>query len=551
MYLSVSTAGGLLILSYMLLKAVSLARFYLYARRAGFPIYVSPIPSQSAPWLILGPALRPQFKQYLPEWVYERIDLVVHGWEFRKKAEMHRRLGKTFVIVTPDECSLWVADPALGNVILQRRKDFIQKPIVARLLGFFGSNVLQSNGDDWQRQRRIVAPNLNERISESVWTESCQQARVMADYMLQHPGGQTLGGLRCLAINVLGYAAYGQHHSWSPEFLQNMPDLQQGGRKAYFQTISLVAVRFLEAALLPKWFMKLPFMPSSLQLLARQMEKVPSYVREILDDERRLSLEESEARSNVLSMLVRFSDRDRQSNDSSNLYLAEDEISGNLWIFTAAGFETTANTMGYAVTLLAVYPEWQAWIREELRALDSDVSTWQYNEVFPKCQRTLALMFETLRHFTPVIHSTRYISQPQQLVDAEGLHQLTPPMDVLVSAQSIHFDPTIWGADVSDFRPSRWLDDDSGQLITPAKGTFIPWSGGPRVCPGMKMSQVEFVATMATLFRSAECKPLQIGSETATQLRGEFLKLMDASIAKLTLQLAEPKRVQLQWLPVS
>lgn len=36
-----------------------------------------------------------------------------------------------------------VADPALGNVILQRRKDFIQKPIVARLLGFFGSNVLQ------------------------------------------------------------------------------------------------------------------------------------------------------------------------------------------------------------------------------------------------------------------------------------------------------------------------------------------------------------------------------------------------------------------------
>lgn len=214
----------------------------------------------------------------------------------------------------------------------------------------------------------------------------------MADYMLQHPGGQTLGGLRCLAINVLGYAAYGQHHSWSPEFLQNMPDLQQGGRKAYFQTISLVAVRFLEAALLPKWFMKLPFMPSSLQLLARQMEKVPSYVREILDDERRLSLEESEARSNVLSMLVRFSDRDRQSNDSSNLYLAEDEISGNLWIFTAAGFETTANTMGYAVTLLAVYPEWQAWIREELRALDSDVSTWQYNEVFPKCQRTLALM---------------------------------------------------------------------------------------------------------------------------------------------------------------
>jgi hypothetical protein len=70
-------------------------------------------------------------------------------------------LGSIFAVVTPDECSvLWVqisghpleatflfliqssvADPAVGNAILQRRHDFLLAPITSRLLGFLGPNV--------------------------------------------------------------------------------------------------------------------------------------------------------------------------------------------------------------------------------------------------------------------------------------------------------------------------------------------------------------------------------------------------------------------------
>lgn len=35
------------------------------------------------------------------------MDVVIHGWEFRLKTEMHDRLGKVFVVATPDECSIW------------------------------------------------------------------------------------------------------------------------------------------------------------------------------------------------------------------------------------------------------------------------------------------------------------------------------------------------------------------------------------------------------------------------------------------------------------
>lgn len=112
-------------------------------------------------------------------------------------------------------------------------------------------------------------------------------------------------------------------------------------------------------------------------------------------------------------------------------------------------------------------------------------------------------------------------------------------MNVFVSQQSIHRDPNIWGSDVDEFRPTRWLDG-AGQVVTPAKGTFIPWSAGPRICPGMKMSEVEFVGAMATLFRHARCEPMQ---------EGKLLQQMDDSISKLTLQVRELREVQLRWVP--
>lgn len=90
-------------------------------------------------------------------------------------------------------------------------------------------------------------------------------------------------------------------------------------------------------------------------------------------------------------MLVQLSDQGK-TKGGSGLSLTEDEISGNLFVFSAAGFDTTANTMGYAVTLLTAYPEWQDWIREELQSLEPDNSKWEYKEVFPKCQRVLAVM---------------------------------------------------------------------------------------------------------------------------------------------------------------
>jgi hypothetical protein len=88
-------------------KTISFIRNYVAAVRTGYPVFATPVLSKSIPWLILAPAFQPQLKKWLPKWIYERMDIVINGWEFRLKDEMHARLGKVFVVATPDEVTIW------------------------------------------------------------------------------------------------------------------------------------------------------------------------------------------------------------------------------------------------------------------------------------------------------------------------------------------------------------------------------------------------------------------------------------------------------------
>jgi cytochrome P450 len=212
----------------------------------------------------------------------------------------------------------------------------------------------------------------------------------MLRYLENHPGGQTLEGLHNIAINVIGFAGYGQSHTWSEEPYKDASNLQKG-KLSYFNAIGLITIMLLEAAFLPPRFLKMPFMSPAHRLLGRAMEELPGLSKDLLDSEREAAKKGSGPRNNLLSNLVRLSDEGK-AEGSTGLFLSEDEINGNLFNFSAAGFDTTANTMGYAVTLLAAYPEWQDWVQEELKAFDADGSNWDYEATFPKLRRVLAIM---------------------------------------------------------------------------------------------------------------------------------------------------------------
>ena len=121
---------------------------------------------------------------------------------------------------------------------------------------------------------------------------------------------------------------------------------------------------------------------------------------------------------------------------------------------------------------------------------------------------------------------------------------------VFVKLPAIHSKPEYWGEDSLQWRPNRWITTNSvGEetFVEPKKGTFIGWASGPRVCPGKKFAQVEFVAIFATLFRKHTVKPVLKYGETAEEARVRlFTKVQDVDLYA-SFRVHNPEALPLLW----
>lgn len=113
----------------------------------------------------------------------------------------------------------------------------------------------------------------------------------------------------------------------------------------------------------------------------------------------------------------------------------------------------------------------------------------------------------------------------------------------------LHNRTDYWGTDSSTWRPDRWINEDEDEgLIEPPAGTFFPWSGGPRICPGKKFSQVEVVASIAYLFRNHHVRPVQEAGETREESSKRFFKnTMDDFGLVMTIRPKHPEKIKLIW----
>jgi cytochrome P450 len=168
-------------------------------------------------------------------------------------------------------------------------------------------------------------------------------------------------------------------------------------------------------------------------------------------------------------------------------------------------------------------------------------------------------MLETLRLYTPLVHIARQVHGPQSITTAAGAtYQFPPQTTVYINLIALHLDPRVWrnlnlqpGESPSDrdeleFRPSRWLNPVGADapLFQPPRGTYMPWSAGPRVCPGLKMAQVEFTSILLTLFRRhfIEAVPLTREGgrvESAAEIATRLDEKIRDSMSIMTLQMKD------------
>ena len=202
--------------------------------------------------------------------------------------------------------------------------------------------------------------------------------------------------------------------------------------------------------------------------------------------------------------------------------ITPEAVLGNFFVFIMGGHETSANTLSYAIALLACRPALQRAMQSDIDNIfgSRDSDQWSFGSDFPKLLQGYvgAVMNETLRHYAVIPFlpkTTRSVPKPLTLNGRE----YTVPADtlILMNTSATHRNPKYWpstvpkAADgppypVSSFDPAQWLrtnSNDSGDTtqFSPTPGSYIPFADGPRACIGKHFAQVQFCGVMASIFK--------------------------------------------------
>ncbi|KAH8332390.1 hypothetical protein KR074_002546 [Drosophila pseudoananassae] len=196
-----------------------------------------------------------------------------------------------------------------------------------------------------------------------------------------------------------------------------------------------------------------------------------------------------------------------------------EEVKGESCNMVLAAFETTALTLHHLLILLAMFPQYQQLLFEELKEIfpaggDFEV---KYEDV-QKLVYLDRVLNETLRLFPPIPISIRDAKEDLRL--SNGV--LVPKGVIMcIDIFNIHRNRDLWGHDADTFDPDRFLPDNIRQRHPYA---FIPYSKGKRNCIGWRYALISLKIALSRIVRNYKL---------STSFRYEDLVFIDNIAMKL------------------
>ncbi|KAG9910993.1 putative cytochrome P450, partial [Aureobasidium melanogenum] len=529
----------------IILRLIHWINNYKEARGLGLPIVLTPFTEEDAWWLPLRPLFA--WVQNLPLGLGSWYVYSEFGWGLVDGRKTTTRLGENFVLCSPTAIRIVTCH---SSAILQTARDhsvWLMPPAQSQVFAFFGQNVTSTHGAEWQRHRRITGPAFNERAMDEVWRESRERVTLLEPDKIY-----TLGELRktfdMIAMLILTTVGFGQE--------AELTKIKKGHKLSFFDSLSFILKNVIITVLFnslkaPDWML-----PSTLKRLKLSVSEFRVYMRDLV----RKETQSSTKRATLLSALVSANEAAKSETSDEPVqgrpkYLTEEELWGNLFVFNLAGFETTASALSFALPYIAAYPETQQWMKEEVDKFHTQES--DYTETFPKLVRCLAWMHEVMRLASPapLLARTPTSSQTLPIITSKGASEVVvrPGMQVAWHLYGAHLSPR-WGPDALEFKPQRFIvnnTDGTESLGVPDGVLFFPWTGGPRICPGKKFSQVEFVAMVANILCRYRVEPVAQGNESEFEARQRLLSVLDDKYFNISAHFKRPEDAAVRFVPRS
>ena len=362
------------------------------------------------------------------------------------------------------------------QVFVEGHDDF-QKATHYRLLATVtGEGLLTSEGDAWERQRRLIQPVLGRRQIDGLVPAMVSATADHLDRFDPPSPPETVdvsAEMTEVTLDVVGRALFGTDLAAHVDRLR--PAVSDG------MAIALTAARLQLALGFSRRMIdvggriirRVP-LPPPFHRIRRVMTTIDDVVTELIDSRTGAGSAEP---SDLLGLLLSVTDEEGRPMPRR---LVRDE----LVTMMLAGHETTANALSWLWHLLALHPEAYDRHLAEVRAVlggrspsgpDIEQLVW-----------TRACVQEAMRIYPPAWVLERAARADTTL---DGGHAVRRGTTIIFPVHLIHRDPRWWD-DPMDFRPERFLPG----APHPGRGTYLPFGAGRRICVASS-----FALTEATL----------------------------------------------------
>ena len=338
----------------------------------------------------------------------------------------------------------------------------------ARLLReFLGDGLLNSNGDFWKTQRRMINPAFRKDMLTSHAPMMVEATRAMLDRW-------SAGEVRDVSDEMMGLTLSIATKAFFDHDIE--------GIRTVAEAMDTIRDGFTSPSLrLPPW------VPSpARRRVERALKDMDDLIYGLIDARtRELASGVTEDRQDLLSVMVRLTGEDAGSPMSRKLLRDE------LMTLMVAGHETTSHALTWTFYLLGEHPEVESKLMEELReVLGGRAPTVDDLKRLPWLE---AVLKESMRLYPPAYVVSRVAEE-----DAELDEYVVPAgAEVIVWLYWTHRDPRWWPEPLA-FRPERFSAEHESEI---PKGAYVPFAAGTRSCIGKRFAMMEAQLILAAVLQ--------------------------------------------------
>ncbi len=407
----------------------------------------------------------------------DRFHLILEDW--------HREYGDLYQFKLGPQRAVVVADPEMIRKFLGARpEEFARLDGIRQTIEEMGvEGLFSAEGEQWRRHRQLATRTFDVRhLREFFPTMTKVTQRLHNRWQRLAAGGASLDVQKELmryTVDITANLAFG----YDMNTLEEEGDQIQRHLERVFPMIAYRAFMPLR-----HWnYLKLP----ADRALERSLAELRLSVNHFIDNARQQMAADPalwERPQNLLQALL-------AAHAGEDVELSDSEIYGNVFTFLLAGEDTTANSMAWMLYFIAKYPEVQRQMQAEADAvLAGDTMVTDYQKI-RELSYIEAVAHETMR-FKPV--ATFIALQALTDVTVNQLRiQKGMPVFLLLRPKGLEDSEF---ADALEFKPERWLDY-TRQENPHHRKSFLPFGGGPRLCPGRSLALLEIKMAVSTICR--------------------------------------------------